>query len=299
MILCCGEALIDMIPDPVTGGFVPHPGGAALNSAVALGRLDHPVGLIAGVSTDPFGGQLIAHMEANAVSERWAIRNEHPTTLAFVHLTDGDAQYSFYDRCTAGREVYPADIPSVPRETQALLFGGISLIHDPASAAFADLAKQQAGKRVIMLDPNIRPALVADGPDYRRRLQEIAACADIIKLSDEDVAWLGPDCALSGRSLTLITHAENGASAVLANGNRVDVPGRVVEVVDTVGAGDTFNAANLAWLRSQGWLDGAGLVGLTEPEIGQGLQFACEAASLSVTRPGACPPFASELAAKR
>lgn len=295
MIFCCGEALVDMIQDPATGGFLPHPGGAALNSAVALGRLGQPVGLIAGLSDDQFGVQLMSHARDHGVDDAWIVHNRLPTTLAFVHLMDGDAQYSFYDRHTAGREIDFTRIPALPKGTQALLLGGISLIVDPSASAFARLADEQAGRSVIMLDPNIRPDLINDASEYRRRLTEMANCADIIKLSEEDIAWLGEETQLIGCAITLITRAERGATARLMNGVQIDVAAPAIEVVDTVGAGDTFNAAFLTMLRENGWLDNSKLKTLGEAELRQTLDFACRAASLSVARAGAMPPSMAEI----
>ena len=142
MILCCGEALIDMIPDQAGAGgsaYRPHPGGAVFNTAIALGRLGAPVGLLSGVSTDPFGQQLHDSLARDGVSTELLIRSDRLTTLAMVHLIDGSATYSFYDENSAGRMISTADMPALPDQVSALFFGGISLAAEPGADTYAGL----------------------------------------------------------------------------------------------------------------------------------------------------------------
>ena len=137
MILCCGEALIDMIPSPTLeggrDGFVPHSGGAVFNTAIALGRLGVQTGMITGLSTDMFGQQLADALHASHVDTTRIIRSDRPTTLAFVKLTDGHASYSFFDENSAGRMIRPEDLPDLSDEVSALFFGGIRLAVDPCA----------------------------------------------------------------------------------------------------------------------------------------------------------------------
>ena len=163
MILCCGEALIDMIPTPVTdggSGFVPHSGGAVFNTAISLGRLGVPVGFVTGLSTDLFGEQLKNTLAESNVETTFSIVSGLPTTLAFVRLTDGHATYTFYDENTAGRSLRPDQLPALPDSVAAMYFGGISLISEPCAEFYAALAAREAEQRVIMLDPNIRTSFV-------------------------------------------------------------------------------------------------------------------------------------------
>ncbi len=201
MILCCGEALIDMLPRETTAGeaaFAPYAGGAVFNTAIALGRLGAPAGFFSGLSTDLFGVQLAETLAASQVETDLCARSDRPTTLAFVRLTNGQASYAFYDENTAGRLLAPADLPALPDRVSTLFFGGISLVNEPAAATYEALMAREAPRRVTMLDPNIRPGFIADAAAYRARIGRMIALADILKLSDEDLHWLeGPGQILS------------------------------------------------------------------------------------------------------
>ena len=142
MILCCGEALIDMIPAPTTTGgegFVSHAGGAVFNTAIALARLEAPTALLTGLSTDMFGQMLDATLADNGVNRDLAIRSDRPTTLAFVKLVNGSAQYTFMDENSAGRMLRAEDMPKLGADIEALFFGGISLACEPGAEAYAAL----------------------------------------------------------------------------------------------------------------------------------------------------------------
>ncbi|TIO11334.1 MAG: carbohydrate kinase, partial [Mesorhizobium sp.] len=192
MILCCGEALIDMLPRTTAEGeaaFAPYVGGAVFNTAVALGRLGAPAGFFSGLSSDLFGGQLREALGASKVSSTYAHTSPKPTTLAFVRLTDGQATYTFYDENTAGRMLAIEDLPKLGAEIEAMLFGAISLISEPAGTAYEEFMRREHNSRVMMLDPNIRPNFIPDKAKHLRRIREMMAMADIVKLSDEDLNW--------------------------------------------------------------------------------------------------------------
>lgn len=309
MILCCGEALIDMIPAPTkTGadGFVPHSGGAIFNTAIALGRLGATTGFLTGLSTDLFGAQLASDLAASNVDASFAINSDLPTTLAFVRLTDGHATYTFYDENTAGRSLSPEALPSLPDSIDALYLGGISLISEPCADFYAALAVREAGTRTIMLDPNIRPSFIRDDRRYRERLGRMIAAADILKVSDEDLDWIAPGqedhaakaatLLCDGPRLVIVTRGSAGASAFLRGGVCVDVPAPTAQVVDTVGAGDTFNAGVLAALQKAGLLSKHDLDGLDPESIRAALTHGAAVAAVTVSRAGANPPWAHELA---
>ncbi|EIE48821.1 carbohydrate kinase [Salipiger aestuarii] len=299
MILCCGESLIDMLPRATTAGeqaFVPVAGGSVFNTAIALGRLGAPAGYFGGLSTDLFGQVLSGALTASRVDAALAPRSDRPTTLAFVTLTDGHAQYAFYDENTAGRMLTGADLPVLPDDVAALFFGGISLVSEPGAETYASLCAD-AGERLVMIDPNIRPGFVTDEARYRARLWAMLARADIVKISDEDMQWLGTTPAAlidAGAALVLETRGAEGISAVSARGELL-VPARKVEVVDTVGAGDTFNAGLLAGLWRAGLLSRAAVRAARLDDLGPAVMLGAAAAAVTVSRAGANPPWDAEI----
>lgn len=306
MILCCGEALIDMLPRETVAGepaFAPYPGGAVFNTAIALGRLGCTTGFLSGISTDLFGAQLTAALAASQVDAGLAIRSDRPTTLAFVTLKDGHASYAFYDENTAGRSLTPADMPALPEAVRALFFGGISLPVEPCGGAYESLMLREAPSRVTMIDPNIRPGFIRDEPAYRARLDRMIAAADVVKLSDEDLRWLeGPGeieplargLLARGPKLVFVTEGAKGAHGFTANLSLFE-PSRRVTVVDTVGAGDTFNAGILAALDRAGALDKSALAEAGAELVSACLRLGAAAAAVTVSRAGANPPWAKEL----
>lgn len=306
MILCAGEALIDMLPRQSAKGeaaFAPYPGGAVFNTAVALARLGQKTGFCSGISDDLFGAQLMAHLRANGVDTGCVALSERPTTLAFVQLSDGHAKYAFYDENTAGRMLEGADLPQDLAGIEAMFFGGISLAVEPCGEAYASLCLRAAAQRTVMIDPNIRPDFIRDEARYRARLAGMLAVADIVKLSDEDLEWLeGPgdvDAAVAGLmrkgpKLVCITQGGDGVTGYTGD-HKVHVPASPVTVVDTVGAGDTFNAGFLAALAKNGVLDKVSVAGLGRDHLEQALSLGARAAAVTVSRAGANPPYGSEL----
>jgi len=308
MLLCAGEALIDMLPRKTEAGeaaFAPYPGGSVFNTAVAAARLGVQTGFFSGLSTDLFGERLSAVLMAGGIDSSLAARSDRPTTLAFVTLTEGQASYAFYDENTAGRMLFEDDLPALPDRVAAVFLGGISLAVEPCAEAYATLAARAAVDRLVMLDPNIRPGFIADETRFRDRMARMIAAADIVKISDEDMAWLMgggplPDLAdrlrAQGPALVLVTEGAQGATAYGA-GAPVSVPADPVEIVDTVGAGDTFNAGFLAGLSDAGALDKASVrAGLPADMLEDALTLGVQAAAVTVSRAGANPPRRAELA---
>lgn len=306
MILCAGEALIDMLPRTTEAGeaaFAPHAGGAVFNTAIALGRLEAPVGLLTGLSTDLFGQVLEDELKASNVATDHAIRSDRPTTLAFVKLTNGQAEYAFYDENTAGRMLQPSDMPSEIPGVTAAFFGGISLPVEPGGAAYEALSQRLSPTAAIMIDPNIRRDFITDEARYRARLEAMLGRSDIIKISDEDLEWISPGQSLedgaaqlleNGCRLVCVTKGSEGATGYWAGGP-TQVNAEKATVVDTVGAGDTFNAGVMASLHKDGFLTKAGLGELTEDAVIAALSLGAKAAAITVSRAGANPPFAHEI----
>lgn len=306
MILCCGEALIDFMPVNSADGdlaFQPFNGGSIYNVAIALGRLEQDVGYFGGISQDFFGDMLSKELASSNVDLSLGIKSQRATTLAFVNFNGGQPEYVFLDEGSAGRMIENNQMPDIPAKVKLLHFGSISLISEPAASMFEQLAHREAGQRLISIDPNIRPSLVDDEKPYRARLLRMFAIADIIKISDEDLEWLHP--GLSHQSfanqmldentrLVVITKGRGGAVAY-QNERRLEQEIEKANVVDTVGAGDTFMAGLLASLNENRLLTVDNFLKLDEHSLAQALSYASRAAAINVSRKGANPPRKCEM----
>ncbi len=306
MILCCGEALIDFLPRQMADGqncYLPVSGGSVYNTAIALGRLGTKVGLLAGVSEDFFGDQLIDGMKASKVDTKYCRRKDNHTTLAFVKLVDGHARYSFVDDNSAGRNLMKSDLPKLAASVSALHFGSISLIPEPCGGTYEALLKHEAKRRVISIDPNIRASLIKDKKKHLARLNRLIALADIVKISDEDTLWMTgkKDFAPAARAwlkagakIVAITKGGEGVEVFTRGfGFAADAP--EVKVADTVGAGDTFTAGLLHYLSDIKKLNKAALAAIDETSLQEAATYAMRAAAVTVSRPGADPPWSHEM----
>lgn len=302
MILSSGEALIDMLPRTSPAGeacFAPYAGGAVMNTAIALARLGSDSGFLTGLSTDLMGDVLRETLQASNVNLDHAVVSDRPTTLAFVKLTNGSASYFFYDENTAGRMMTLADMPVLPASISTYFTGGIWLAVEPCGAAMEAMMLREAGLRVAMIDPNVRPSFVKDRAAYTARIDRMIAAADIVKLSDEDSEWLygsvDPQAILAkGPKVVLVTEGAKGATAYTARG-AVSVAAPRIVVADTVGAGDTFNAGFLAALDRAGLLSKSAVATLSDDALRDALSLGTRAAAITCSRPGANPPWAHEL----
>ena len=307
MILCCGEALIDFLPRVGKDGaavFQAFNGGSVYNTAIALGRLSVPVGLLAGISTDFFGDQIKAGLAESGVSLKYCRRKSQHTTLAFVKLVDGHARYSFIDEASAARNLVKADLPVLPKSVIALHFGSISLIPEPCGGSYEALLKRAAKTRVISIDPNIRASLIKDRKAHLARLTRLMGLADIVKISDEDVLWMtgkkdfkaaAKKWLAAGAKIIAITRGGEGVE-VFSKAHHVSLEAPRVTVADTVGAGDTFTAGFLAQLRGSGLLNKKALAAASEAQLAAAATYAMKAAAVTVSRPGADPPWLREMA---
>jgi len=302
-IALAGEALIDF-----TGSgnmvFQGHCGGSPLNSAVACARLGQPTAYITQLSTDLFGEQLLQHMLVNGVDTRLVQRSDGPSTVAFVERGPQTNRYAFYSRGSADSGWAPDPLPELPESCRFLHFGSISLLQDPAARRITELVEANAGKRVVVFDPNVRLSLIGDLPAYRQRMLKWLSCTDLLKLSDEDVAVLAPgeshaDAAAvwlsAGPCAVVITSGGEGAVLYRNVHPPMSIAAPKVDVVDTIGAGDTFTAGLSVALLSQGVTQAAQLADLSDPAWRQVLRFAATAAALNCTREGANPPTLAEV----
>ena len=306
MILCCGEALIDFMPVKTADGdiaFQPFNGGSIYNVAIALGRLGQDVGYFGGLSNDFFGDMIGNELANSNVDISLSIKSARATTLAFVKFNDGQPEYVFLDEGSAGRMLSDDQMLEILDEVDLLHFGSISLINNPAASMFEKLAAREKGRRLISIDPNIRPSLVSNESDYRARLERMFSFADIIKISDEDLKWLYPgvshkNCAsrwLSEKTtLVVITKGAKGATAY-AGDNIIEQAIESVDVVDTVGAGDTFMAGLLFALGEAGILSSGKFNTINQAMISNALSFASRIAAITVSRTGANPPWEHEI----
>ena len=307
MIVCCGEALIDFLPRKSAEGdavYQPFCGGSVYNTAIALGRLGIGTGFFSGLSSDFFGDMLRDGLKASHVDLAYVKTWDKPSTLAFVKLSAGHARYSFFDDNSACRMLTKKDLPKLASKVQALHFGSISLIPEPGGTALEALMKREAKTRVISLDPNIRASLIEDRRGHLARLTRMIAMADVVKISDEDVAWMtgksdfaktAKKWLKAGAKIVVVTRGGDGVEAY-TSGFSIHQPAVKVTVADTVGAGDTFTAGLLAALSKAKLLNKKKLEGITEAQLDAALNFAARAAAVTVSRPGADPPWAHELA---
>lgn len=298
-----GEAVIDFT---ATGplAFQGHEGGAPANSAIAAARLGVPTGFVAQLSTDLFGERLLAHLQANGVDTRFVLRSDAPSTLAFVERTPGTNRYAFYIHGSAGTLWAPPELPALPEACRFLYFGSTVLLHEPAASRIVDLVRAQRRRRVVVFDPNVRPTLIRDTAAYRARCAQWMADADLVKLSDEDAALIAPGMApeaaapgwlQQGPRAVVLTRGAQGVTLYRRGAPPLDLPALPVQVVDTIGAGDTFGAALCVALLEQGVALPAQLESLDDAQWRRVLRFAATAAALNCTREGASPPSRHEL----
>ena len=278
-IVVAGEALFDLVLRP-DGSVDAHPGGGPFNAARTIGRLGTAVTFLGGVSTDGFGRRLRAILEQDGVEHPEALTTDAPTTLAVAELAgDGSATYRFYTERTASA----MPVPSLPGAMDALLVGTLGLVIEPLATSVERLVTYTDAP--ILLDVNVRPGAIAAEAAYRARLARLLEHIDVLKASDDDLAWLAPGtepveaARRLGAPITLLTRGADGATVVTADAT-IEIPAPQVDVVDTIGAGDAFAGAFLA-RRDQGAEAAAA--------------FAARVAAITCTRAGADPPRAGEL----
>ena len=306
MILVGGEALVDLVPAPATrpgelGPLLPLLGGGPYNVAITVGRLNEPVSFLSKLSTDAFGDALLARLHLSGVDTGMVQRGPEPTTLAIPGIgQDGSARFSFYVQGTADREVgHPGPLSN---SITILSLGTNSLALEPGASTYERLMREHRG--LTVLDPNIRTMLIDDPDAYRARFASWLPDIGLLKLSIEDAAWLAegdPRQAArtwlaQGPAAVVLTRGADGMVAFTAAGEEVTVPTPPATVVDTIGAGDTVHGALLCWLHRAGITTPDALRAVGAGQWRTALEFAAKAAAVTVSRAGAEPPYAAELA---
>jgi fructokinase len=302
VIVTGGEALVDLVDDG--GALRPVAGGGPFNTAIAFGHLDVSVGFLGPISRDAYGQMLYQQLVDAGVDTSLVRRSDAPTPRAVVHKQhDGRNEYTFELARTSLVDLTPEDLPVLPQEAWAVYVGTLALAIDPPAAAYEALVHREAGRRQIIFDPNVRPAIFGDVTSYRARFERLARRALLVKLSDDDAAWIYPRLRLEevvelllgfGTHIVAVTKGERGAVAASAAAY-VDIPGMPVEVVDTVGAGDSFGAAMVAALVDQGAIGPRTTQAADDAVLTRAVSYAVAASAITCTRAGALPPTRDEI----
>jgi fructokinase len=302
--LVVGEALIDAVRRP-DGDRSEHPGGSPANVAIGLGRLDRRVDLLTWLGDDPHGDLVREHLAASHVHVLTGDRTPERTPVATAHLdADGVATYDFdltWD--------LPASWDEDPGDPLVVHTGSIAAVLEPGGPAVARLVEQRRSTSTITYDPNLRPALMGSPAVAAPAVEHLVGLADVVKVSDEDLAWLHPgvppvqvarDWVRRGAALVVVTLGGEGALAVTAGGDELTVQAPRVTVADTVGAGDSFMGGLIDGLWTAGLLGAAARERLHAIDAGtveRILARCAQIAAITVSRPGANPPGTAELAA--
>jgi fructokinase len=301
LVLVAGEALYDLwmgAGDEVHG----RPGGGPFNTARTLARLERPVAFLGRLSSDRFGKTLERMLSDDGVRLDAIVSTNDPTTLALADIDDaGAARYSFYDRGTAAPGLTPeAALAALPADVGTLHVGTLGITLEPIASAVAAVVERLAPDALVMVDPNVRPWVIADPEAYRARLRRVLSRSDIVKVSEEDLAWLAPAAGAEeaarallqdGPAVALLTQGGEGAVVVTAT-DAVRVPAPAVRVVDTIGAGDAFGGGFLAWWSGRD----LGRDQLADVDrVVEATRFAAVVAARTCERAGADPPRLAEL----
>lgn len=316
MFLCCGDALFDLfvISDSESSksesstsriSLNGDVGGSPLNVAAGLARLGHRSLYFSKLSTDLFGQRIRRYMARNNIDNSLSLQTDRNSTLAMVEKNkDGSARYVFYTNGTADLSIKVNELPeSLPEHIRVLHFGSYSTAVDPTGSTLANLAKRESVDRFVSYDPNLRPSIEPDIGKWRETFHQYASAATLVKASDEDIeSLLGKnkedqfvsDCFELGAELIFITRGADGASGFARDGELAQCEGQKVKVVDTVGAGDTFQAALLHYLvKNKHITTGNTLEG--KVDLNAILKFAVSAAAITCARSGADLPYLIEL----
>lgn len=308
LVAVAGEAITDFVPAGEDAVFRAAPGGSPANVAVGLARLGVPTRMLARLSTDVLGRRLREHLAVNGVDLSVAVEAEEPSSLAIVVLQpDGSAAYDFRVDGTADWQWRESELADVLEGVSALHVGSLALTTPPGGATLRRLAMRARPTATVTFDPNIRALLMGSPEEVLTVVEEMLAVADVVKASAEDVEWLLPGSPLEevastwierGPALVVITRGGAGALAAGRGAGLVECPGVAVDVVDTVGAGDSFMSALVAGLQVRDLLGAdrrSALQSLDGSTVRDVLAEAVAAAAITCSRRGADPPRAEEL----
>ena len=307
MIIVCGEALMDvfaMADTPSGMALDARVGGSPFNTAVGLARLAQPVGFLASISRGFLGERLMAALAAEGVDTSTVQRNDAATTLGLVGLdAAGVASYSFYGEGCADRLLSADALDLLPPDIAAIHLGSYATVVEPIASTLRTLVERERGRTLISYDPNVRLNVEPDLSRWRSLLDWMLPRSHLVKISEEDLQMLLPgttaeafaaDALHKGVRLLIVTRGAEGASAWTPQ-VRASVPSVAVDLIDTVGAGDTFQAALLTWLAEHESLSVAGLENLSTADLESALAFAARAAAITCSRRGADMPRRHEL----
>jgi fructokinase len=309
VVAVAGEVITDLVPADGDGLFRAAPGGSPANVAVGLARLDVHARMLARLSGDVLGRRLRAHLEGNGVDLSHAVAAPESSSLAIVALQpDGSADYDFRVDGTADWQWTDDEVATALDGVVALHVGSLGVTTPPGGAVLRRLAARATATVTVSFDPNVRHLLMGPREEVLAVVHEMLAVADVVKASDEDTAWLEPgttpeEVAASwlshGPALVVVTRGGDGAVAAGVTSGELSRPGVPVQVVDTVGAGDSFTSALLAGLSRRDLLGAArrdALRSLSREDVGALVDEAVAASAITCSRPGADPPRTSELA---
>ena len=311
MILSCGESLIDLLVGKASGAGLASeavPGGSPFNVAIGIARLGGKAGFLSKISDDFFGRYLVRTLVKAGVDQSFLLSSPRQTTLSVaVTRPDGEAQYSFYGHESADRSLLPSELPAtLPDDVSAIAIGSYTLAIDPTASAIEQLIEREHVRRVVSIDPNIRPTIIGDAKAWRPRFERLLARCHIVKASTEDLAYLygdGVDAGAwaahwltAGPQLVIITRGDDGAS-VFFGSSTYNVPVRKVDVIDTVGAGDSFHAAVLVSLEEQNLLRPGAIRLASRDALIRAIHFAIVASSVTCSRQGADLPTRADVEA--
>ena len=301
MIAVAGEALIDAHLD---GDLLRmFPGGGPFNTAVALGRLGTPVRFVGALSRDSLGMFLELKLRSAGVDTSCVTRVDAVTPMAIVDSRNADPHYSFYLSGTAHQVLRNDDLAPLPPRVVAVHVGTLALATNPPGDAVAAFAEREARNRTLILDPNVRPAIVDGRDSYMLRLERVAAVADLVKLSSADLAWLypgrsSPEAARrllsAGAGCVVVTDGAAGAAG-WTNFVSASAAAPTVTVVDTVGAGDAFGAALITWLWRKKRLDKTSIRRISAADLAAALAYAAAAGAAQCTRASAWGPTTADV----